>query len=141
MGREDSPERTELARSAFDALARRDLDAYLALMHEEVHTDSRLAPMEGGFVGHEGVRRWWRAVFEVFPDYSVEVCELRHEGEVTLTRVHTRGRAADSQAPLVETLWVATRWREDKVVWWSAFPTEDEARTAAAERRRAEAAS
>jgi hypothetical protein len=41
-------------RSAVDALNQRDLDGFLALMDEEVHTESRLATMEGGYHGHDG---------------------------------------------------------------------------------------
>jgi len=84
-----SQENVELARRAYDAFNRRDWDAFLALMDREVEVESRLVAMEGGYHGHEGLRRWWTDFLGAFPDYRVEAEDLRDLGEVTL--VHTRG--------------------------------------------------
>ena len=54
---------------------RRDLDAYLALMDEDVEAVSRIVAVEGGMHGHDGIRRWWESWFDVFPDYKVEIVE------------------------------------------------------------------
>ena len=54
-----SQENVELARRAYDAFNRRDLDAFLAIADEEVEAESRLGAVEGGYHGHEGLRRWW----------------------------------------------------------------------------------
>jgi ketosteroid isomerase-like protein len=53
-----SHENVELARRAYDALNRRDLDAFLALMDADVEAFPRVVAIEGGFHGHEGIRRW-----------------------------------------------------------------------------------
>jgi ketosteroid isomerase-like protein len=59
-----SQENIELVYRALDAFNRRDLDAALALMRGEVEFGSRLAAIEGGLNGHEGIRRWWQTILE-----------------------------------------------------------------------------
>jgi ketosteroid isomerase-like protein len=56
-----SQENVELTYRTFDALNRRDLDAYLALTDEDVEFVPRTSAIEGESVyrGHDGVRRWW----------------------------------------------------------------------------------
>ena len=54
-----SQENVERARQAYDALNRRDLPAYLALMDADVEAVPRVAVIEGGYHGHDGIRRWW----------------------------------------------------------------------------------
>ena len=62
---------------ALEAVNRRDLDALLALMDEDVEAVSRIVAMEGGLRGHDGIRRWWDNWFDAFPDYSIEIVEVR----------------------------------------------------------------
>jgi ketosteroid isomerase-like protein len=53
----------KLARMAFDALNRDDLDGFLELIDPEVEFTSLIAEAEGEtFPGHDGVRRWWESV-------------------------------------------------------------------------------
>jgi ketosteroid isomerase-like protein len=122
-----SQENLKLARRAFDAFNRRDLDAMLALSHEDVLVESRLVVMEGGYHGREGVRRWWVHTFDVLPDYKIEVEEVRDLGEFTLARIHAHAHGAGSAAPLDETIWHAAQWRDGRYVWWRNVMTEDEA--------------
>jgi hypothetical protein len=122
-----SVENVELHLRAVEAFNHGDLDAFLALSHEEIETESRLAAMEGGYLGHEGVRRWWRNLFDFFSDYKVEVEELDDLGEVTLALQRAEAHGAASTTPLVETIWQAARWREGKCVWWRNFNSEAEA--------------
>jgi ketosteroid isomerase-like protein len=127
-----SLENVELARRVYDAINRRDLDAFLALMDEDVKAHSRLAAMEGGvYRGHEGSRRWWHDLLEMIPDYTIEVEELRDLGDVTLARFRARGHGAASNAPVVDAQWQPVRWRDGKCVWWSVCSTEAEALDAA----------
>jgi ketosteroid isomerase-like protein len=62
-----SQENVELARRAYEALGRDDLDELLALVDPEVEWHSLVLEMEGTFHGHEGVRRWWTSLHSVFP--------------------------------------------------------------------------
>jgi ketosteroid isomerase-like protein len=122
-----SRENVELARQSYDAFNRRDLDAFLALMDDQVQTESRLVAVEGGYHGHEGVRRWWNDFLGAFPDYRIEVEEIRDLGELTLSRFLARAHAAASNTPLTDRVWQPIRWRHGKCVWWTVCPTEAEA--------------
>jgi ketosteroid isomerase-like protein len=126
-----SRDNVELHYRVIDAYNRRDLDAFLGLMDDEVEAVSRLAAIEGGYHGHAGIRRWWSNLFEVLPDTTIEVIEVDDRGELTLATLRLRGHGADSDTPFEETLWQAGQWRHGKSVWWQVFPTEAEAVEAA----------
>jgi ketosteroid isomerase-like protein len=122
-----SQDNVELVHRVFDAHNRRDLDAILALMDDDVEFGSRLAGMEGGFHGHQGIRRWWRTIRDASPDRIIEVVEAQALGDVTLTLARARGHGAVSQIPYDETVWSVARWRGRKAIWWGVFPTRAEA--------------
>ena len=122
-----SQENVELYLGAFDAFNRRDLDALLALMDDDVEVVTRIAPMEGGFHGHDGMRRWWENMLTAFPDFDIEVVDVRDLGDVTLASLRAVGHGAGSDLPFEDRLWHAGRWRRGKCVWWRAFETETEA--------------
>lgn len=122
-----SRENVELGLRALDAFNRRDWDAFLVLMDDEVEIESRLVAMEGGYHGHEGLRRWWNDFLGAFPDYTAEPAEIRDLGEVTLAHMRGWGHSAGSDAPLVDPFWQPVRWRDGKCIWWRNCSTEEEA--------------
>ena len=126
-----SQENVELALQAFDAVNRRDLDALLALIDDDVEIVTRIAAVEGGLHGHDGMRRWWENMFTAFPDYYFEVVDVRDLGDVTLASLRALGHGAGSDVPFEDLLWHASQWRRGQCVWWRAFETEAEALEAA----------
>jgi ketosteroid isomerase-like protein len=122
-----SRENRDLALLMYDAFNRRDLDALLVLMQDEVEIEPRFGTLEGGCRGHEGVRRWWSNLLEFCPDYTAEVEELQELGEMTLGQIRGRAHGAASAAPIVETWWQSISWRDGRCVWWRNFATEAEA--------------
>ena len=122
-----SQENVELAHQAYRAFNRRDLASLLALVDAEAIAVPRLAAVEGSYHGHEGIRRWWQQLFDAWPDYQLEIAEVRDLGEITLAQIEVGGRAADSGIPVRQTAWHVWRWRQKKAVWFGFFPTEDEA--------------
>ena len=62
-----SQENVDRALELLDAFNRRDLDAFVALADEGIEVESRLVAMEGGYHGHEGLRRWWENFLGAFP--------------------------------------------------------------------------
>ena len=117
-----------------EAFNRRDMEGFVALMDEEVEVVSRLAAMEGGYRGHDGVRRWWANLLDVIPDFTIGDVEVRvPEGsdDLTLGVLHNRGHGGTSAAPLEETLYILMRWRAGRCVWWKVFLAEQEALEAA----------
>ena len=89
--------------------------------------------MEGGgvYTGHEGAGRWWENLLGVFPDFRAEIDEVQDLGDVTVTRLRLRGQGMESDAPMEQTNWQATEWREKKAIWWRTFRSEAEALEAA----------
>jgi ketosteroid isomerase-like protein len=129
-----TPGDIDLVRRSYDALNRRDLDAYLELMHEDVVAEPRMAAMEGTYHGHDGIRLWWDSTLGAFPDLSIELLEIDEVGSGVLTTVRLRGRGADSKTPVDQTVWTVVMHRDGKATWWGAFTSRDEA-LAVAERR------
>jgi ketosteroid isomerase-like protein len=117
----------ELSRQAYDALNRRDLPAYLAVMDADVEAVPRVAAIEGGYHGHDGIRRWWEHLVGFLPDIVLDIVTVRDLGDLTVMSGRLRGHAAGSGAPLDESFWTAAQWRDRKCVWWGTFDTEAEA--------------
>jgi ketosteroid isomerase-like protein len=126
-----SQENVELLYRSYDAVNRRDLDGLLALMDDDVEAVSRIAAMEGGLHGHDGMRRWWESWLGAFPDYKIEVDAVRDRGDFVFAALRAQGHGAGSQLPFEDTLWHASRWRRGKCIWWRVFPTWAEALEAA----------
>jgi ketosteroid isomerase-like protein len=122
-----SHENVELVHRVADAFNRRDLDAYLALIDDDVEYVPRGVAMEGSYQGHDGIRRWWESVFGVWPDLTVEVVEVSDLGDLTLAALRALGHGAGSEVPLEDTFWAAHRWRRGKCVWSRTFATRAEA--------------
>ena len=122
-----SQENVELVHQAYDAIDRRDLDAFLALMDADVEARPRVVVMEGGFHGHVGIRRWWADLIDFLPDFAVEVVAVRDLGDMTLAAVRGRGHGGGSDTPFDEAFWSAVKWRSGKCVWWGNYGTEAEA--------------
>ena len=128
-----SQENLELHYRAIDAVNRRDLEAFLALMDEDVEAVSRIVAVEGALHGHDGIRQWWDSWLGAFPDYKLEVVGMRDLGDVTIATFSAVGHGAGSALPFEDNAWLASRWRHGKCIWWQVFRAEDEALEAAAE--------
>jgi ketosteroid isomerase-like protein len=122
-----SQENVELAHRFYDAVNRRDLEAWLTVTDEAAELISILVSVEGGYHGHAGFRRWWEHVFENFPDYKIEVGEVRDLGNLTLAAIRLRGHGSVSDAPIDQPLAQLIQWRDEKAVLVQSFRTEVEA--------------
>ena len=124
----------DLAERAFDAFDRRDWDAFVALMDDDIEVESRLVAVEGGYRGHAGLRRWWDDFLGMFPDYAIEALEKRAIGDAIVIRFQARGHGAASDVPLVDPGWHASEWRAGRCVWFRVCATVEEALEAIAGR-------
>jgi ketosteroid isomerase-like protein len=122
-----SEENLELTRRAVQAFEDRDLDALLAVLDEEVEAFPILAGMDGGYHGHDGIRRWWDDLLGTFPDFRAELVELRDHGDSIIAVMRTRGHGAGSDTPVDTTVWQVTRFRDGKCIRWCAYTSEREA--------------
>jgi ketosteroid isomerase-like protein len=100
-------------------------------MDEDVESASWIVAMEGGLHGYDGVRRWWRGWFDVFPDYQLEIVGIRDRGDVVVATLRAVAHGAGSDLPVDDIIFHASRWRDGRCVWWQVFPTEAEALEAA----------
>jgi ketosteroid isomerase-like protein len=122
----------DLVHRAFDAVNRRDIDAFLALMSPDVVFVPRLLAVEGGELrGHEGVRKWWVSIFDAFPDFEATVLEVRAADTFTISNMRYRGRGGGSSAPFEESIWLVSNWQDGRSVWAKSYRDEAEARRAA----------
>jgi ketosteroid isomerase-like protein len=116
----------ELTRRAFQGFNDRDLDTVLAVLDDDVEAFPRLAAVEGGYRGHEGVRRWWEQLLGTFPDFHAEILGLRDFGEFMVVALSVRGRGAGSGTPLDATIWHVNQFRDGKIIRWRVFTSESE---------------
>ena len=131
-----SEENVELAYRVADAFNRQDLDAFLGLIDPQAEFVSRIVELEGGepYRGHDGMRSWWENLLSVFPDFSVEVEEVRDLGDVTVAQVRVRGHGShgtESDPPWEQTQWQVIEWSHGKAIWARICPSEAEALEAA----------
>ena len=119
----------ELLQAAYDAISRKDLDAFLALTHPEIEFRSLIAEAEGRtFQGHDGVRAWWDSVIR-----SLDV-QPRPEGiegfrDRGITCLQLTGSVGGVEVS--QTMWMSWRVRDGQIIWWATFRTEEEALKAA----------
>jgi ketosteroid isomerase-like protein len=77
-----------VGRALVEAVNRRDLDAFLALVRPDVEWDDTEGwpGIRGVYQGHDGVRDWWERFLEVWESVAVEVEEARDgpDGRVLL---------------------------------------------------------
>jgi hypothetical protein len=131
-----SKENVEVHHRAIDAFNRRDLDAFLLVAERNVEFTPLNLELEGGsYSGHDGVRSFWEDYLTVFPDFSVEVEEVRDLGNVTVAHVRLRGHGTGSAVPFVQPIWQVVEWRNEKCVWWHSFRSEAKAIEAAGLRK------
>jgi ketosteroid isomerase-like protein len=90
------PSKTDLARAAFDAFNKRDLEAALKVMDPAVEfhaPTSELANQGHAYLGHEGMTKYYEDVGQVWQQLDVMPAEFREVGDHVLAfgRVYGRG--------------------------------------------------
>ncbi len=52
---------------------------------------------------------------------------MRDLGDLTIGALRLRGHGAGSDTPFEQSIWLAAKWGDTKVVWWGNYGTEAEA--------------
>jgi ketosteroid isomerase-like protein len=121
----------ELLRRAFDAFNRRDLDGLLALLAPDVRVHSLMTePERAEYHGHQGVREWHAAIFEVFPDWCPEIRDIRELDEGAIVRFEAKATAATSGVRIEQTYWQAATVRDGLITFYGFYRREQDAREA-----------
>ena len=125
-----SQENVELVRRFEKSWARRDLDAALECVHDDLEFDwsDSMGPFVGTYKGREGLTRFWTEMLEAWEQFSPEIEEIFDCGPerlITLDVVRARGKGSgiDMEARGAM-LWTV---QEGKIVRVKMFQTKDEA--------------
>lgn len=122
----------ELVRAAFAAMADGDLDAVLALMHEEVVFVPLAAAVTGeSYTGHDGLRAWQADRAAVW-DFAIQIDDVEAAGERALVCGRMRARGLGGGVEVDMASWWVVAVRDGKVSRVETFADEGEARAATA---------
>jgi ketosteroid isomerase-like protein len=109
-----SQENVEVVRRIYEAWIARDYETVVSAYDAEIRLnpdpEASWVGMDENYLGHEGVRRYLRAVYEAFEDYRPEIEQIIDVGEgrvLTLAVEHGRGRGSGAQVQAARTahLW------------------------------------
>jgi PAS domain S-box-containing protein len=137
------PDPVSVVRSAFDAFARRDIDALLQVCHRDVvlrphHTTSELTGRQAPYSGHDGIRTYALDAAEVWRSLKLTPTTFRlaNQSVIVFGRVEA---SMGTDAQTLDVLWV-WRLRDDLVASVEVFHTahqdpREPARTRAGARR------
>jgi ketosteroid isomerase-like protein len=109
-----SQQNVEVVRRIYDAWIAGDYETVVSAYDSEIRLnpdpEASWVGMDEDYLGHEGVRRYLRAVYEAFEDYRPEIEQIIDVGEgrvLTLAVEHGRGRGsgAEVQAARTAHLW------------------------------------
>jgi ketosteroid isomerase-like protein len=117
------PSRTDVARAVFDAFNRRDIEAGIALVDEQVEfiaPTAEIANKGRPYVGHAGMRKYYEDVAGFWKELEVTPTEIREidDAVLVLGRVYGRGEGGYIQDSPAQ--WVM-RFRGDRVSWIHVF--------------------
>ena len=101
-----------------------DLEAMLACLHEDYHSEQPLFPART-FTGIDQVRANWSALLGSIPDFHAETLRSASEGDTVFAEVHWTGTKADG-TPLDERGVVVMGIRDARIAWGRLYVDEVE---------------
>jgi ketosteroid isomerase-like protein len=122
----------EVVRRVYEAVARRDTEAVLALYAEDIEWDDSGTP-PGKFTGarvhrgHDELRAWFREWYAAWEGLEDHLLELIDAGEyvISVVKMHARGRRSGLHVTYdTAGVWTVRDGRVTRVHW---FATRDEA--------------
>jgi ketosteroid isomerase-like protein len=115
--------KSDLARMVFDAFNRRDLDAALEVVDEQVEFFAPTAEMANDgkpYVGHAGMRKYYEDVAAVWQELEVMPSQMREVGDAVLVLGRVYGRAEGGYIQDSPAQWVM-RFRDTRIGWIRVF--------------------
>jgi ketosteroid isomerase-like protein len=131
-----SQENVEVVRQVYEAVARHDREAVLALYAADVVWDFSRSPIGEAmgrktYRGHAGLRDWWRNWGDAWESYEDGYEELIDAGDHVVSLVTSRGRGRVSGAEVEWMQYGVWTLRAGKVARVEWLTTRDEALEAA----------
>jgi ketosteroid isomerase-like protein len=121
----------DLARRAYEAFNERDLDGFLELLDPDVRMRSLMTEAEqADYQGYDGVRQWYAAVFEIFPDWRPQLRELDTDGAVAVGCFDVLATAAASGVRIEQSYHFAARELDGLLDYFGFFRSREAAREA-----------
>ena len=117
----------ETVRSSYDAFHRRDLEEFLSYHDPQVEFRSLVLEVEGVYHGHDGLRRWWENVVDVFPDWTPLIEDAREMADRVLLRVRVEGSGTGTGIDLERRAWNVVEVHDGRITSSAFFRTEEEA--------------
>jgi ketosteroid isomerase-like protein len=118
----------ELVRRALLSFHAGDLDGLLALLQPDVHVRSLLTEAERpDYHGYDGVRDWFGAVLEVFPDWRPDPQDVRVVGHSAVARLAVTATAIGSGVPIDQRYWLGVHERDGRLDFIGFFRSEADA--------------
>ena len=127
------PSNSELLFAGYDAWNRDDLDAYLDLLHPDVHisTAGMFPDLALEYSGKKQAAKFWRQMHEPWERFRIEVEHVEDEGDWAIASIRFTGRGVDSGVEVEMRFGMAMRVRDGLGIEFQNRRTFDEARTAA----------
>jgi ketosteroid isomerase-like protein len=103
-----SQENVEVVRQVHAAFGRGDLEAFLSCWQPDAKYRAAITQTvegeAGDFHGHNGLRRWWRDLHDLYDDLHTNLLEMRELGDRVLVVFEIEGRGRGSGMTRIETL-------------------------------------
>src|SRR4051794_29233725 len=123
-----SQENVEIVYRAYDAVRRKDKDAFVDDMHPEVEGTAYFMEADATvYRGHPGMRRFMEETLSIFPDWRPEIVSATDYGDIVLAEVAAAGRGVRSGVALELRGWQVIRFRDAKVLSWRGYRNRAEA--------------
>jgi ketosteroid isomerase-like protein len=126
-----SAERAALLREGYERVSRKDLDGFLALLHEDVAWTEQMLPEKRVFHGHEGVRQWIADETQAFTWGTFELVSFEESGDDAVAEVMVSTRGIESGVDVTATVFHVIRFRDGRIAAITALSDRDDARRAA----------
>ncbi len=115
-----SQENVEVLLRMHVAFGQGDLEGLLSAWHPDAeYRDAIHQAIEGEagvFRGHDGIRRWWRDLHDLYNDLSTEILEVRDLGGRLVVIFRVRGRGKGSGVALDTPLAQVVTMRDGTVI-------------------------
>jgi ketosteroid isomerase-like protein len=121
----------ELVMKVHTAVIQGDLEGLLAGVHPQGEyrpaTQQAIEGEGGLFRGHEGIRRWFGELHDLYEDLDSEILEVRDLGDRIVVVFIVRGRGTGSGVTLEQSLAQVVTLQQEKVIEIREYFSREEA--------------